>query len=1036
MDNYAKFYEELNPNQRRAVDTISGPVLVLAGPGTGKTQLLSVRAASILRRTDTSPENILILTYTNSAAKAMKERLAGVIGREGYDVEVGTFHSFANSLIQNSAEAANYIGERILMDEVDRVKAVEYILDNTDGIDNLRPFRAPYTYVGDILARFSDLKKDDVSPTDLEKYLKNGQSHYRSMEENHIKRLKAFSVIYKRYEELKEPSTKGVFDERGRYDFDDMIMSAVRAVRNESTLRKECLDRYSFLMVDEYQDTNGSQLDLLFELAPDAGANICCVGDDDQSIYRFQGASVDNFKRLKEKFPGIVTIALTDNYRSSENLITASKNIIELISPEYRVEDKRLKSAGRRKEKEISYREFTTEEEELIHIVDRVKNIKENIAHDESLSADERMHPYNNIAVLLRKREQILKVVDAFLQSGIPYATDGKEDISPEKRVGQLMDVIQLAHTDLSNIEAKDAFLYRVLTSDYFGIPQVDILKFLSFANKRKALAAGGSTILAEFLSYFGSNRSDIALNEPEKFKKAFDVIKRLLADASATPVHTLLLNYIKDAGIYPYILREYSDNGILRIRQLRSIGSFVNMIKAGDLSSPAMRLDEFAGELNTRKIHGIPVQGNLVTLSQEGVRVYTAHGSKGLEFHSVIIPFCIQDKNWPARLRSDRIPFPSDLFRGKKEAADKDTQKKLFLQDEVRLFYVAMTRAKVNLILTASPSDRGITTFYLDRIGMTKGVERREAVDETALIGKYLDLTGLKDPFTGTDEVLRDMISNMSLNPTRLNNYISCRRKFLYNDVLKLPGLKKKSLIFGNCVHKALEEVYKKFLKEGRFPAWAYFEKSFRGELRFQGVDKAMERDCLNRMKTLEGWFDAESAGPVMPLSLEQKLRVTIGDNIIFTGKYDKVEWENKDAGTVRIIDYKTGKPDDHLRAMDKPSDLSSPDCEGYLRQLVAYKLLYEKDRKASGGRKVSSGTLVFIEPVSANIGRGRGGFKKGQYANKTVAISGEMVDSLEKVIKDSWNNIKELRFEKLEERDKDICGNCDYDDICWGRL
>ncbi|MDD5428785.1 MAG: ATP-dependent helicase, partial [Candidatus Omnitrophica bacterium] len=169
MNNHSESYEALNKLQKQAVDDTEGPFLILAGPGTGKTQLLSVRAASIVAKKKAAPENILILTYTNAAAKAMKERLAAVIGLAGYDVEVGTFHSFANNLIQESEEAANYIGDKVQLDEIEQTRAMEYILDNTDGLEEIRPFRAPYTYPKEILRRISDLKRKSIYPADFKR---------------------------------------------------------------------------------------------------------------------------------------------------------------------------------------------------------------------------------------------------------------------------------------------------------------------------------------------------------------------------------------------------------------------------------------------------------------------------------------------------------------------------------------------------------------------------------------------------------------------------------------------------------------------------------------------------------------------------------------------------------------------------------------------------------------------------------------------------------------------------------------------------
>jgi DNA helicase-2/ATP-dependent DNA helicase PcrA len=1022
MDSFLKYYDELNSRQRQAVDATEGPLLVLAGPGTGKTQLLSVRAGSILRSSKAGPENILILTYTNSAAKAMKERLARVIGPAGYDVEVCTFHGFANSVIQESEEAANYVGDKVQLSDVEETQAIAYILDNTKGLDDIRPFRAPYTYLKDIIKKIGDLKKDGIYPDDLDSYLKSKPDGYRALEDKYARRLELLAIVYRRYEEVKSGRIKGIFDERGRYDFDDMISFASEALAKEKALRGEYQELYRYAMVDEYQDTNGAQLKLLFTLFDSKEPNLCCVGDDDQSIYRFQGASVGNFRLLNARFPELMTINLKENYRSSGDLIQLSGTIIARIPAEERMSLKALeavrKSAG---EKEMLFREFTTETEELGYLVDKVREIKERIDRDPSITAQEKALSYNNIAVLVRKRADIAKVVDQFLRAGIPYATDGKEDIGSEKRVRQLLDVLDLAHIDISDTASKDLALYKVLSADYFAIPQAEILAFIGAVNElKKAAKPGTVTMLGEFLK----------LERSTVFSHAVSVISRLLSDVRTRSVHTILTEYIRDASVFRYILSAYSDNDILRIRDLRALSSFVNMVKAADMAKPAIRLDDFMSQMKARSDHDLPVQGNLVTLSQSGVRVYTAHGSKGLEFHSVIMPFCIHKKNWPIKPMPEKIQLPFDLFKTKERAVDPGKLKELAFYDETRLFYVASTRARSNLIFTASPTENAVSSMYLKDIDIER-VSPEQGCEE-AVMEKSLETTDLTDPFIGTEEVLKDMVDNLTLNPTRLNTYLDCPRKFLYNDILKLPGPKKRSLVFGNCVHKALEETFKAYIHKKKFPSFAFFRSAFRRELVYQGADDAIERECLNRLDSVGGWFAAASVKPVMPLGLERKLTVTVGDNIIFTGKYDKVEWDDEKKGLVRIVDYKTGKPDEHLKAIGQNSDLWDEECDGYLRQVACYKLLYEKDRKESKGRKVSRGVLVFIEPLGADIRKM--GYSKGQYVAKSVELNDLMVKDIESIIIDVHKKITELRFAKLPAKDDDICGMCDFGQICWG--
>ena len=1050
------YLKGLNPEQLNVVNLLDGPILILAGPGTGKTQLLSVRAANILKSQKALPENILILTFTTSAAKTMKERLVKVLGNSGYDVETATFHSFANSIILESEEAANYIQEKIQITDIEKVKALEYILDRAQGIDALRPFRAPYIYRSEIEKRLSELKKEGITPEEFQRYVKDIKPDDTPMEEKHIQKLKALAIIYKLYEEYKDGKNKDLFDERGRYDFDDMIIFALGALKKEKELKRLLQQQYKYIMVDEYQDTNGAQINLLCELVNPQNPNLCCVGDDDQSIYRFQGASVGNFKILKERFPNIEVITLRENYRSTKDIIDLSYKIIKHLPDAERMVVKELVPKKKYAKAAIEFHEFTTEAEELLFITERVKEAKATIEKAHELSAEDRGAAYNNIAVLVRKRDDILKVIDAFLQAGIPYATDGKEDISSEKRVRQMIDVLNLAHTkDTTDLTDKDAVFYRVITSDYFEIPLNDVLKFIGYVRSKKKACrdqkycGDAITLFSEFLAAFDVRDIHKALSREEtktleiikavKFEDPYAmhrlswVIKGLVDGAETKPVHDICLRYIEDAGIFKYILKAYADDQILRIRDLRALSSFVNMVKESDFNNPAISLADFIDELETKKEHGVALTGNLVTMTQEGVRIFTAHGSKGLEFHTVLIPFCLQNKNWPIKPRTDLIPLPPDIFKTKEKAVDKLRKRELNFYDETRLFYVASTRAKSTLIYTASPTESAISSSYLSNTGLYSQEAKSHPKEEPILV-RSLQKTQKNDPFIGTEAVLKDMISNLTLNPTSLNNYITCKRKFLYDNVLMLPSEKKLSLTFGNCVHKALEDTYKYFIEKNAFPDFVFFKKAFERELNYQGIAKSIRLGCLRQMETLKDWFERESSAPVRPIGLEKKLAIMLGDNLIFTGKYDKTELADEKRQLVRVIDYKTGIPDDHIRNLEsKSNDLASDECEGYLRQLIAYKLLFDNDKDQNRGFRVSEGVLVFVEPAKSDVIKY--GLKKGEFVNKKVIITEDRVKELKAVIKKVWHDIQELHFDKLPKRDESKCGRCDFDMICWGK-
>ena len=302
----------------------------------------------------------------------------------------------------------------------------------------------------------------------------------------------------------------------------------------------------------------------------------------------------------------------------------------------------------------------------------------------------------------------------------------------------------------------------------------------------------------------------------------------------------------------------------------------------------------------------------------------------------------------------------------------------------------------------------------------------------EEDIMVDFLEKTNLAEPFIGTEEILGDIVKDMTLNPTGLDNYLRCRRKFLYDNALMLPSAKKQSLIFGNAVHSGLEHLYREYMRTSRFPDFQFFKEKFTESLKFQGPEKAIELRCREQFEGLKKYYDRSAKKPIKPIGLENKMPVNI-DGVIFTGKYDKLELEDEKNKLVRVVDYKTGQPNKHARGLFGVMGLESEECDGYLRQLVCYKLLYERDKTMQDkDMAVSHGTLVFVEPAKNDLIKY--GIKEGEPTEFKVNLTDEMVDEMICIIKNTWNNIQALHFEKLSERDKNKCGNCDFDSICWG--
>lgn len=1065
---FEKTYQQLNIEQRQAVDTIDGPLVVLAGPGTGKTQLLSVRTANILRKTDLFPSNILILTFTNAGVKAMRERLARMIGNDGYDVVVETFHSFANGVISDSEEAATIKGERVEMTDLERITLLEYLLDHLEGIQAIRNPNAPYLYRRDIEANISSLKRDGISPQELFEFLKSYKADGDLIEAKHVNRLKAFAKVYEAYELAKEPeSPYPVFDVRGRYDYDDMILLAIRSLQSEPELLAKAQEQYQYVMVDEFQDTNGSQLKLLRSLFQESRSNVCVVGDDDQSIYRFQGASVGNFSLFSQLYDSPVSIVLQQNYRSKKEILEVSKKLIEQIPDDERVMTKVLKENRGEDMNAVSSHQFGTPEEELTFMVHALKN----------MSPEER----NDTAILVRTRRQAQDIIEALLQSGLSYTTDGKEDIRGEFRVQQLIKILKIAAGGL-DFEMKDLLLFELLLSDFFEIEHADLLRFTSYVSRKKTdyrkskkrkmnktpreyqmeeshhqllfdeenlseQAQDKPSLFTELALRFPSPQriavkdeegptreeteklsicEELDFKDAHKLHQAAWAIHRLSTRAAHYPVYPLIMNFLQDAGVVDYILKIYDQNEVVRLRELRSVSSFVQNLRKASQAKPGIMINSYLKDLQQLETHNIPLAGEMVSSSQDGVKILTAHGSKGLEFGTVFVPFCIHDKAWPKRPFPKKIPLPHELMVGQELTHDKEREKLLTAFDESRLFYVAATRARDQLIFSAAPKDKQVISQFLSSAGL--GPEESTQISEEDTLIQLLTHSAQADPVLASKETLDGLSEDMTLSPSSVNTFLSCRRKFLYHHLLKAPQPTNQALIYGQCIHKALEKSYRRFSKESSLPPLKYFEEQFLQELDWQGVDQSIRQGCLHKLEDAKKWYEQTLVqGAQKPLELERKITRKLQDGIIFTGQFDKVEAVGN-KGEVRVIDYKTGSPDKHIKAIENCDDLASDDCDDYLRQLVAYKLLYEKGHRSL---RVSSGSLVFLDPVKKSVKKY--GLEEGAFTNKTVTLTKEMVQQYEGILTETWKNIQELSFERLAEFDDKKCGYCPYKGVCW---
>jgi len=624
-----------------------------------------------------------------------------------------------------------------------------------------------------------------------------------------------------------------------------------------------------------------------------------------------------------------------------------------------------------------------------------------------------------------------LPIIDAFLQTGIPYVTDGKEDISSHLRVRQLLSALNLA-VNSYNPEHADRYIFELLASDYFEIDISDMTALLSYVSLRKRKNINENkpiTLLEEITSEFSGNTPPINLKKPLKLHRFSWTIQRLIKDSSTRPVHQLILQYIKDSGMLEFILAQYETDQILKTRDLRAVSSFVEYVKEQAAANPIMTITDLVEDINLQQSYGIGIQGILASSHQKGVRVLTAHSAKGTEFHTVFIPFCIHDKKWPKKLITGLIPIPQTILQIPESACSREAMKKLHVYDEIRLFYVACTRAKANLFFTTAPVQKDIPSMFLKNMDIEP---QTRIIPEEHVLRFSIDTIKEHHPFLQTDEILKDYIKSINLNPTNVNDYIRCKRYFLYNNLLMLPSELMEGQVFGICVHKALSKVYQEYKKRRSismqsFPEFEFFENAFKMCLKNISSGKRIEQGCLGKIDELRNWYQKKAESPTSVLFIEKKLGILINENIPFSGRFDRIDIVGGNRN-VCVIDYKTGDAYRHVKSITDNNDPLNKDCDQYLHQLIAYKLILENQPEPY---KVSSCKLEFLEPSKTTVKKYN--IEEGEYKTLELTITDKMVEDMKKLIVDVWQRIHNLEFEKLAEYDKKKCENCNFRGVCW---
>ncbi len=965
---FNKAYNTLNKSQKEAVDSIEGPVMVVAGPGTGKTQVLTLRIGKILLETDTAPGSILALTFTDAGAKAMRERLHKYIGAEAFQVAIYTFHGFAERLIRDYPDSyTRVIGGRPASD-LDRITIIETILEDTS-FKLLRPIGNPGYYVKPVLSILGSLKKEYVTPDVFAELLVEQEKELLNIEQFHTKgahkgkqrgeytkmekallKNRELLTLYRLYENL--------LSEQKLYDFEDMIVETVKALESNEDMVRDLQENYQYILADEHQDVNGSQnkiLELLSNFHDQP--NIFVVGDEKQAIYRFQGASLENFLYFGDLFKDVKKINLTDNYRSGQTILDAAHSLIEvedgpLVDLRVPLIAKAVTSS------KVERRDFSHQAVEDAWLVSEVKAML-----DKGTSPEE-------IAVIVRTNREVEQFATLLRKDDIPVEASADGDILDHPithSIQSFIDVITHSHNETA--------LFTLIHGAYWGVGTNDLVKIASSRSYKDSLWS----ILSdrEKLESLQVENIDCALNITAVLEEAR---KNSVLDSP----QRVLENVLKQSGFLDHVL---ANNPIEGPRVIRRVYDEIEKMVLFDKKST---LQEVSDVFTSYREHRISLKAPYITNNNKAVQVMTAHKSKGLEFEVVFVPHA-SDNVWGGSSKRNLFSIP--LKSHVKDLAED------VMDDERRLLYVAVTRAKIRMFLSYSEKNTEGKDLVASRLfdsfdEMT--IKVCETDDFESNFSPIGSLGGETDESLVNPDLLSTFLETKGLSATALNNYLQSPYNYLYRNVLKIPEVQALPMQFGTAMHGVMEWVSAVVASTTKIPSASGIKNQLEVELshlpltqtEFTRLHEKGFDSLLAYTKHVESQLSVDS-------KVEFAIHVTMPTGIPefpevkLNGKLDRLDFD-KEGRLIRVVDYKTGKPKTRNVIEGKTKDSNGD----YKRQLTFYALLlslYEDERYSC-----REGLLSFIEPDD-----------KGVIHEELFSITDEEIAELKEVIVSSVKEI-----------------------------
>ena len=959
-----KILEGLNSEQKSAVIHKSGPLLIIAGAGTGKTTVITHRIAYIIDKKLAKPSEILALTFTEKAASEMEERVDKLVPYGFTDMWISTFHAFGDRILRDFAID---LGLPANFKVLTQTEQAIFMRENIYAFElkRFRPIANPLNHIEAMLKHFSRLKDELISPNDyviwaINHKLPHRQSperrsqitNHKHSEEELIEAEKVLELAnaYQRYCDL--------MIQAGNLDFGDQIFLTYKLLKENKKVLYETRERFKYILVDEYQDTNYAQNEIIKLLAGKDG-NITVVGDDDQSIYRFRGASISNILDFKKTYPKMKEIVLTENYRSTQEILDSSYKLIQNNNPD-RLEvkdkiDKRLKSKNRGEMPELLYCDtLSCEADTIVH---KIKELK-----------TKNKYKYNDFAILVRANSHAEPFIQSLNLAGIPHIFSGASGLFSQPEIKMIVAFLKcLVYTD-DNLS-----FYQLATSELYNISHQTMAELYTEAKR--------------------GNRSILKIAEKTNLDNEKDKVDKLIFDIDK---YSRRKNDSAGEVLYDYLtekkyLKKLSSNPNASDEiKIYNIAKFFDRIAQFNHSTEDRGVLNFLNNLELILEVGDEVITSDIDPDIDAVNILTAHAAKGLEWPVVFIANCVADR-FPSRKKREPLPIPDELIKERLPEGD------YHLEEERRLFYVAATRAKKYLFLTAADDYGGkrvkkLSQFVLELLDQPNKDRLKYKLSPEEKIARFqktpVKIAKLPNKFKG------DLIK---LSRQQIDDYYSCPKKFYYAHIIKIPLLENHYLMYGIAIHAALNYYFARKINKQN-PTLSQLLSDFDSAFSNIGFITREQEDLRKKsgIETLTKFYQTDQKDKRIPKEVETKFEFS-EDGVKVNGRYDLIY---KDGGVTEICDFKTSDVKEQKEANKRIKEST---------QMMIYALAWQEKYD-----QIPKTTLSFIESGL----KGETVFSKDDLKNtKEMILS--VADGIKK------NNMKATPSQFQ-------CRQCPYQDIC----